>query len=224
MLTERIADIEQRIQEACARAGRQRSEVTLVAVTKTQPCDAVNEVIRLGLADIGENRVQEYLGKQEALLPHRFHMIGHLQRNKVRQIIGRISLLHSVDSIDLASEVSKRSLQHGVRTDVLVEVNTSGEASKEGVAPSDLPRLAAEIMPLPGIRFRGLMTVAAFDEAERVRPGFRLLRLLLASLRQEFNDDAIRELSMGMTNDFEVAIEEGATLVRIGSAIFGPRA
>ncbi len=196
----------------------------MVAVTKTQPVAVVNEAIRLGLVDIGENRVQEYLGKREALLPHRFHMIGHLQRNKVRQVIGPLTLLHSVDSVDLAHEISKRATQAGVETDVLVEVNTSGESTKEGVDPAGLARLAAEVISLPGIRLRGLMTVAAHDDAELVRPGFRLLRELLESLCGEFHDDAIRELSMGMTNDFEVAIEEGATIIRIGSAIFGPRA
>ncbi len=223
MLEDRIAEIERKIQQACGRVGRARSEVTLVTVTKTQAASVVNEAIALGLTDIGENRVQEYLGKRDQLAPHRFHMIGHLQRNKVRQIVGAAVLIHSVDSLDLAQEISRRSEQHGVVTDLLVEVNTSGEASKEGVEPDAVREIAAGIRALPSVRLRGLMTVAAFDEAENVRPGFRLLRELCDSLRREFQDESIRELSMGMTNDFDVAIEEGATIIRIGSAIFGPR-
>jgi PLP dependent protein len=223
MLADRIAHIERSIQQACARAGRLRSDVTLIAVTKTQPASIINDAIQLGLTELGENRVQEYLSKRGQLLPHRFHMIGHLQRNKVRQIIGMPVLIHSVDSVELAAEIDKRSQASGIVTDVLLEVNTSGEESKEGVSPADLRRLADALRPMRALRLRGLMTVAAFEDAECVRPAFRLLRELRDELRIAFNDEAISELSMGMTNDFQVAIEEGATIIRIGSAIFGPR-
>jgi PLP dependent protein len=223
MLADRIADIERSIQQACARAGRPRRDVTLVAVTKTQSSTIINEAIRLGLVELGENRVQEYLSKREELLRHRFHMIGHLQRNKVRHIIGLPVLIHSVDSAELAAEIDKRSQASGLVTEVLLEVNTSGEQSKEGVSPDAVLQLADAVKQMQAVRLRGLMTVAALDDAELQRPAFRLLRELRDELRRNCDDEAISELSMGMTNDFEVAIEEGATLVRIGSAIFGPR-
>jgi pyridoxal phosphate enzyme (YggS family) len=224
MVAEHIQHIETRIADACRRAGRTRDEVTLVAVTKTQPVDVINDAIRLGLTDIGENRVQEYLGKRDGLLPHRFHMIGHLQRNKVKYLIGDLEMIHSVDSADLAEELEKRSTAADLTTDVLIEVNTSGEDSKFGVSPGSVPILAETILSLPHVRLRGLMTVAEYvEDPEDVRPSFRLLRTLRDELQKRFPDGGIRELSMGMTNDFEIAIEEGATLIRIGSAIFGPR-
>ncbi|MBN1447527.1 MAG: YggS family pyridoxal phosphate-dependent enzyme [Bacteroidetes bacterium] len=224
MVAEHIQHIETRITDACRRAGRIRDEITLVAVTKTQPVEVINEVLRLGVTDIGENRVQEYLGKRDDLLPHRFHMIGHLQRNKVKYLIGGLKMIHSVDSADLAEEIEKRSAAADLTTDVLIEVNTSGEDSKFGVAPETAQHLAEIIFSFPHVRLRGLMTVAEYVEnPEDVRPGFRLLRTLRDELQKRFPDGGIRELSMGMTNDFEIAIEEGATLIRIGSAIFGPR-
>jgi PLP dependent protein len=225
MLAERIRHIEQRIQDACRRSGRAREEITLVAVTKMHPFDAINEAIAAGLQDIGENRVQEYLAKQPHLQPHRFHMIGHLQRNKVRHILPHAAMIHSVDSMALADEIQRRSPDGNARHDVLIEINSSAEDSKFGVTAEELPFLAEHIMSLPALRLRGLMTVAAFvDEAETLRPVFRRMRLLRDGLAQRYQNEAVRELSMGMTNDFEVAIEEGATLIRIGSAIFGPRA
>lgn len=194
-----------------------------MAVTKTQAVSVINDAIGLNLTDIGENRVQEYLAKRADLLPHRFHMIGHLQRNKVRQIIGLPVLIHSVDTLDLAAEINKRSQSLGIVTEVLLEVNTSGEISKEGVSPDNLEELAVAVRQLEAVRLRGLMTVAAFEDAERLRPAFRLLSVLRSELQRSFHDAAISELSMGMTNDYQVAIEEGATIIRIGSAIFGPR-
>lgn len=225
MVIERIRHIEERIQHACVRSGRTREEVTLVVVTKTQDAERINEALAAGLPDIGENRVQEYLAKHDALQPHRFHMIGHLQRNKVRQIINDVFLIHSVDSIPLAEEIERLAAISGREVDVLLEVNSSGEESKFGVAPEDVPVLAEALLRLSHVRLRGLMTVAAFvEDAATLRPAFRRLRELRDELAARHPDAGIRELSMGMTNDFEIAIEEGATLIRLGSAIFGPRA
>ncbi|MBR9976054.1 MAG: YggS family pyridoxal phosphate-dependent enzyme [Bacteroidetes bacterium] len=225
MVIERIRHIEERIQHACVRSGRTREDLTLVVVTKTQDAERINEALAAGLPDIGENRVQEYLAKHDALLPHRFHMIGHLQRNKVRQIINDVFLIHSVDSIPLAEEIERLAAISGREVDVLLEVNSSGEESKFGVAPEDVPVLAEALLRLSHVRLRGLMTVAAFvEDAATLRPAFRRLRELRDELAARHPDAGIRELSMGMTNDFEIAIEEGATLIRLGSAIFGPRA
>ncbi len=217
--------IEQRILQACERSGRSRAEVTLVAVTKTQPVDRINELLDAGIQDIGENRIQEYLEKQDRLLPHRFHMIGHLQRNKVKHVLGRAVLVHSVDSIGLADEIERLAGRDGRGCDVLIEVNSSREATKYGIAPDAVPAVAEHIMRLPHVTLRGLMTVAEYVEnAEVLRPAFRMMRDLRDTLAAKYPSENVSELSMGMTNDFEIAIEEGATLVRIGSAIFGPRA
>ena len=224
MIAARIRHIEQRMADACVRAGRRPEDVRLVAVTKTQSPAIVNELLQAGVSDIGENRVQEYLQKKDALLPHRLHMIGHLQRNKVRSLIGGVTLIHSVDSISLAEEIHRRSDAAGLVTDILLEVNSSGEESKYGLRPDGVDAVAEATMDMTGVRLRGLMTVAEFvPDPERVRPSFVLLRTLRDGLATRFPDAGITELSMGMTNDFEVAIEEGATLVRVGSAIFGPR-
>jgi PLP dependent protein len=225
MLAERLRNIEQRILGACERSGRPRSGITLVAVTKTLSADVVNEALSLGLRDIGENRVQEYLAKRDRLQEHRFHMIGHLQRNKVRQIIDGTALVHSVDSRSLAGEIERLAAVRGITVDVLIEVNSSGEDSKFGVRPEQVAELSAQILQLRHVRLRGLMTVAEYvEDAEAIRPAFRMMRELRDELAIRFSTEEIRELSMGMTNDFEIAIEEGATLIRLGSAIFGPRA
>lgn len=217
-------ELELRISEACRRAGRPREGVTLVAVTKTLPPEVVNAALAAGIADIGENRVQEYLAKRPKLGPHRFHMIGHLQRNKVRQIVGMCTLIHSVDDAELADEIDRRSAGRGLVTPVLVEVNTSGEASKHGVEPEAATALVAHIAGCAHLELRGLMTVAAFlDDLELVRPMFRMLRTLRDRLQEEHPTMRLTELSMGMSHDYEVAIEEGATLIRVGTALFGAR-
>lgn len=217
-------ELELRISEACRRAGRPREGVTLVAVTKTLPPEVVNAALAAGIADIGENRVQEYLGKRPMLGPHRFHMIGHLQRNKVRQIVGMCALIHSVDSAELADEIDRRSADRGLVTPVLVEVNTSGEASKHGIEPDAAAALVAHIAGCAHLELRGLMTVAAFlDDLEQVRPMFRMLRTLRDRLQAAHPAMRLTELSMGMSHDYEVAIEEGATLIRVGTALFGAR-
>lgn len=217
-------ELELRITEACRRTGRPREDVTLIAVTKTLPPDVVNAAIAAGIADIGENRVQEYLGKRGMLAPHRFHMIGHLQRNKVRQIVGMCTLIHSVDAADLADEIDRRSAGIGQVTPVLVEVNTSGEASKHGVEPDDAAALVAHIAGCAHLELRGFMTVAAFlDDLDAVRPMFRMLRGLRDRMQAAHPSLRLTELSMGMSHDFEVAIEEGATMIRVGTALFGAR-
>jgi PLP dependent protein len=224
MIAERLHDIELRISAACRRAGRSRSEVTMVAVTKTLPADVINEAIRAGVAVIGENRVQEYLLKREALLPHAFHLIGHLQRNKVKSILPYCTMIHSVDSARLAEEIQMQAKALSRTVDLLLEVNVSGEESKFGLRPEETARVLENLRGMDCLRIRGLMTVAAFTEdPEEARPEFQSLNALLHRLRTEFPESDLRELSMGMTNDFEVAIEEGATIIRLGTALFGPR-
>jgi pyridoxal phosphate enzyme (YggS family) len=217
-IAERLATVRDRIAAACERAGRAPAEVTLVGVSKGFPPDAAAETCAAGLLDLGENRVQEAARKVEALAARavrpRWHLIGHLQTNKVRDALRLFAILHSIDSVRLAQEVSKRAT---TPVAVLLEVNVAQEATKFGFAPEEVSAALAQIAPLPNLDVRGLMTVAPLsDDPERARPVFRRLR--------ELRDDlGLRDLSMGMTDDFEVAIEEGATLVRVGRAIFGPR-
>lgn len=225
MFAESIQHIERRILGACERSGRRREDILLVVVTKTQPAERINAVLEAGFREIGENRVQEYLGKRDQLQQHRFHMIGHLQRNKVKDIISTVALIHSVDSLALADEIDRLAGQQERVCDILLEVNSSGEDSKFGVSPENVHELASHIVALDHVRLRGLMTVAEFvEDPETLRPVFRMMRNLREALAEKYPASGIKELSMGMTNDFEVAIEEGATLIRIGSAIFGPRA
>jgi PLP dependent protein len=214
-----------RIASACERAGRADGDVTLVGVSKTHPAATVAEAYAAGLRDFGENRVQEAVAKIDELAARgvrpTWHMIGHLQRNKVPDALRRFDILHSVDSIRLADEISshaKERVQPNDRVRVLIEVNVAGEASKYGVAVQEAAKLAEHVGRLPHIELAGLMTVAPqVDDPEDVRPVFRVLRELRDSI-------GLRALSMGMTDDFEVAVEEGSTLVRVGRAIFGPRA
>lgn len=221
MISERLQEVEERIHAACKRAGRKRYEITLVVVTKTLNPSPINEAISLGLREIGENKVQEYLSKKNFLLPHNFHLIGHLQSNKVKAIIKDVHMIHSVDSVHLAEEISKRSVQVHRTVPILLEVNTSGEKSKYGIERDHVPGLAERIKVLPNIELNGLMTVAAFEqEAEKVRPSFVYLRKLKEVIASQFNI-SLPHLSMGMSNDYEIAIEEGATIIRLGTALFG---
>lgn len=218
-ITERIAGLRARIDAACDRAGRHRADVTLIAVSKMHPASMVATAYAAGLRHFGENRVQEALPKIESLraagVTPRWHLIGHLQTNKIRAAMEGFDILHSIDSERLAQAISKRAERP---VSVLIEVNIAGEASKYGVAPEDVQKLAQSIGRLANINLRGLMTVAPqVDNSEDVRPVFRRLR----ELRDEIG---LPELSMGMTDDFEVAVEEGSTLVRVGRALFGARA
>ena len=219
-IAENLRVVRDRVAAACRRAGRSPDDVTIVGVSKTFPAALVAEACRAGLADVGENRVQEAAGKipqVRALGSHpRWHLVGHLQTNKVKTALGLFDIIHSVDSVRLAEAISRHA-EHRAPIPVLLEVNAGGEASKFGFAPEETGGALEAISRLPGLTVQGLMTVAPLVEnPEQARPAFRELRRLGQEL-------GLTHLSMGMTDDFEVAIEEGATMVRIGRAIFGPR-
>lgn len=218
--------VEEKVKEACRRAGRNRDEVTLIAVSKTKPMSMIEELLPLGVVDFGENKVQELTAKEEALPSGiHWHMIGHLQRNKVKYIVDKACLIHSVDSLRLAETVSQEAEKKEVTANILIEVNVAGEDSKFGVSPDETAALAEAISKLPNIAVKGLMTIAPFVEnAEENREVFRNLRKLSVDIEEKkFNNVTMAVLSMGMTGDYEVAIEEGATMVRVGTGIFGER-
>ncbi|MEM6885246.1 MAG: YggS family pyridoxal phosphate-dependent enzyme [Verrucomicrobiota bacterium] len=223
-LEKRIEQVRDRIAAAAARSGRQPDEVTLLPATKKQSVATLQEVIECGLEYFGENRVQEALPKVAALPPSvKWDFIGGLQSNKARQVVGVFDLIHSVDSLKLAAEINKRAAQRGMNQKILLEINVGGEAGKHGIAPSDAPALLAEVNALDHIEVHGLMTVPPFREnLEDVRPFFRRLREMRDDLEQQ-EGYGLPVLSMGMTHDFEIAIEEGSTIVRVGTAIFGAR-
>ena len=226
MLKENLYQVQENMKEACRRSGRAESDVTLIAVSKTKPLPMLEEVYSLGIRDFGENKVQELVDKAEQLPDDiRWHMIGHLQRNKVKYIVDKVYMIHSVDSLRLAEEISKEAVKRGIIVNILIEVNVAGEESKFGVTPEDTPGLVQEISHLPGILVRGLMTIAPFVEnAEDNRIFFSALKKLYVDITHK-NIDNVRMdyLSMGMTGDYEVAIEEGASFVRVGTGIFGER-
>ncbi len=217
MLAENVA----RIREELKRASKGR-DVFLLPVTKTQPAQAILPLLELGICDIGENRVQEYLEKKDSLGNNfRLHMIGQLQTNKVRGIIEDVYLIHSVDRIRLAQEIHKQAEKAQRTVDILVQVNIAGEEQKAGAAPEDIPALLEEIARLPRLRLRGLMTIAPlYEDPELARPVFSQARALFEQISRAPEVDI---LSMGMSGDAVVAAQEGATMVRIGSALFGPR-
>jgi len=224
-IADNVREVLGRIEDAASRALREGSDVKLVAVTKTVEPDRIVEAIEAGVNCIGENRVQEAARKFGDLPPVEKHLVGHLQTNKVRKALPLFDMIESVDSVRLAREVSRVASNAGATAEVLVEVNTSGEESKYGLEPGEVLSAIADMADLPGLRVVGLMTVAGFlPDPEDVRPCFRRLR----ELRSEVEEAVIPgvsmdHLSMGMTNDYEVAIEEGATIVRVGRAIFGER-
>ncbi len=225
LLTQRLAHIEGRIAAACARAGRDRRDVTLVAVTKTVTAEIAAILPGLGIMDLGESRPQELWHKAAAIsLPVRWHLVGHLQRNKVERTLPFASLIHSVDSVRLLDAIRQEAEQQDRTVDVLLEVNVSREPNKQGFAPETLSDRLRELQGRTGrVRIQGLMTMAAIDgDADSARAAFAELRQRRDDLRQRFDDTAIdlRHLSMGMTNDFEIGIEEGATIIRIGTALF----
>ena len=226
MIRENIDTIRHRIDFASVKAGRNPLEITLLAVSKTFPAEAVSEAVEAGLNDIGENYVQELLDKRQALQKEiRWHFIGHLQSNKAKSIVGWIHLIHSVDNIGLAQEINKRALQANRIVDILVEVNTTDEQSKFGVKPEATVGFIKSLADLQNIRIAGLMTIGPFlPDPEGSRPMFRTLRMLKEKSAQLGQPNVeMKHLSMGMTGDFEVAIDEGSTIVRIGTAIFGKR-
>ena len=226
MLKDNLEEVERRIREACARSGRNREDVTLVAVSKTKPAEMIREIYDAGQRDFGENKVQEMTAKNEILPADiRWHLIGHLQTNKVKYIVGKAHMIHSVDSLRLAQQISSEAVKKGVDVDILIEVNVAEEASKFGLSTEAVIQLAEDISKLPAVHIRGLMTVAPFTEnPEDNRPYFRNLRQLAVDIaRKNIDNVTMNELSMGMTGDYEVAIEEGATMVRVGTGIFGTR-
>ena len=223
MIAQNLAAVRARIDAAALRAGRDPAGVSLVAVTKEVDAATAREAVALGLVDLGENRVQELRTKQGSLadLDVRWHMIGTLQRNKVAQVVGSVVLIHSVDSAKLGEEIGRRAAAQDRRQDVLLEVNALGEPSKHGVRPAEAAEAARALAGIDGLRLKGLMTIAPQGDLEAARRAFRTLRELSDAARQHAREAT--QLSMGMTEDFEVAIEEGATIVRIGTAIFGAR-
>ena len=226
MLKENLQEVEEKIQSACQRAGRDRSEVTLVAVSKTKPAATLQEAYELGVRVFGENKVQEIREKYEVLPKDiEWHMIGHLQTNKVKYIVDKVRLIHSVDSLRLAEMIEKEAEKHNRVVDILLEVNVAEEESKFGLKTDEVLPLAERITEFSHVRLRGLMTIAPFVEnPEKNRAIFANLHKLYVDIKEKNIDNGtVSILSMGMTNDYEVAIEEGATMVRIGTGIFGAR-
>ena len=226
MIQENLEHVKERMADALRRAGRPAQDAGLIAVSKTKPTEMLMEAYEAGVRDFGENRVQELVDKYEQLPKDiRWHMIGHLQRNKVKYLIGRTALIHSVDSLRLAEEISKEAVRQGKDADILIEVNAAGEESKFGVSPQDAAELVEKAARLPGIHIKGLMTVAPLvNDPEENRKYFRALRELSVDIANKNVDNvSMGVLSMGMTNDYETALEEGATLVRVGTGIFGMR-
>jgi len=222
-VVDNLALIQKQIAQCALKAGRNPASVTLIAVTKNVSAARAGECVAAGVADLGENRVQELRDKYPAVAGARWHLIGHLQSNKVKYIIGKVALLHSLDRWSLALEISRRSQEAGLVTPVLVQVNVAGEESKFGLPVDEVTDFVSEAAGLPGISTQGLMTIAPFvEDPEEVRPVFRRLKQMADRLR-EIPGATMEQLSMGMTNDFQVAVEEGSTMVRIGTAIFGSR-
>ena len=225
-IRENMRAVEDRIAAACQEAGRKPEDVTLIAVSKTKPVEMLREAYECGCRDFGENKVQELLDKYE-VMPRdiRWHMIGHLQRNKVKYIVDKVALIHSVDSLRLAEEISKEAGKKNVCVNILVEVNVANEETKFGTTCEDAKQLVQDIAKLPNICVKGLMTIAPFVEnAEKNRPFFSKLKKISVDIMGENIDNITMEnLSMGMTGDYEVAVSEGATCVRVGTGIFGAR-
>jgi pyridoxal phosphate enzyme (YggS family) len=242
-IQENIQKIEERIQAACERCGRNPSEVTLIAVSKTKPIAMIQEAYEFGIRHFGENRVQELVEKYDnlrELFPQKiyWHQIGHLQRNKVKYLVDKATLIHSLDSMRLALQIEEEAAKRDLTIDILIEVNIAGEETKFGVAPEELMSFLEEVWKLPHIRVRGLMTIAPYVlDPEENRKHFKKMRELYVDIKTKNYDnkdtgnnphhnqklDYFDTLSMGMTGDFEVAIEEGATMVRVGTGIFGER-
>ncbi len=226
MVKENLEQVRENIRKACEKSGRDVNEVTLIAVSKTKPIPMLQEAYDAGSRDFGENKVQEIMDKYPVLPEDiRWHMIGHLQRNKVKYIVDKISLIHSVDSLRLAEEISSQAEKKQVEVDILVEVNIAQEESKFGTSRDEAMSLVEEISRLPHIQVKGLMTIAPFVEnPEDNRKYFKQIKELSVDIMQKNIDNvSMGVLSMGMTGDYMVAIEEGATMVRVGTGIFGER-
>lgn len=226
MIKDNLALVQENIKKACQAAGRDEAQVTLIAVSKTKPVELLMEAYDCGCRHFGENKVQELVCKYEAMPKDiKWHMIGHLQRNKVKYIIDKAALIHSVDSLRLAEEISHEAVKRNIEVSILIEVNTSGEESKFGVSVDGALPLIQEISRLPNIHIKGLMTIAPYVEnSEENKPYFEILRELAVDISSKNIDNVnMNVLSMGMTGDYMTAVEEGATLVRVGTGIFGQR-
>jgi len=226
MLASNLKEVESKIQEACKKANRSREEVTLIAVSKTKPVSMLQEVYNLGIRDFGENKVQELIEKHPQLPSDiQWHMIGHLQRNKVKQVIDKATLIHSVDSLRLAEAIEMEAAKKNIVADILIEVNIAEEDSKYGFKEEEVLLAVEQIAKFPHVRIKGLMTIAPFVEnPEENRIVFARLRKLSVDIESKNIDNvSVGILSMGMTNDYQVAIEEGATMIRVGTGIFGER-
>ena len=226
MILSNLKEVEENIQKACAKSGRSRQEITLIAVSKTKPIDMLKEAYEANIRDFGENKVQELCDKYELIENDvRWHMIGHLQTNKVKYLIGKTTLIHSVDSYKLACEIEKQAAKKECVMDILIEVNVANEETKFGVSTEEVIDLVKEIAKLPHLRIQGLMTVAPYVvDSEENRAFFRNIKQLSVDINsQNIDNVSMNELSMGMTGDYMVAIEEGATIIRVGTGIFGER-
>ena len=226
MINENISKVRENIVKACEKAGRNPEEVTLIAVSKTKPVSAIEEALLSGTLDYGENKVQELCDKYDVLPKNiRWHMIGHLQRNKVKYLVGKTYLVHSVDSLRLAEQIEKEFAKHNQVCDILVEVNIAQEESKFGINAKETEELIRKIAKFEHVRIKGLMTIAPYTEdPESNREYFREIKKLSVDIRDKNIDNVSMDvLSMGMTGDYQVAVEEGATMVRVGTGIFGER-
>ena len=226
MIVENIKEVQKKIREACEKSGRDESDITLIAVSKTKPDTAIEEALPSGVLDYGENKVQELCEKYEILPKEiRWHMIGHLQRNKVKYLVGKVNLIHSVDSLRLAEQIEKEFAKADEIANVLIEVNMANEESKFGITAQETEELVRKIAKFPHIRIKGLMTIAPYTEnPETNRMYFRNMKKISVDIKGKNIDNvSMGVLSMGMTGDYQVAIEEGATMVRVGTGIFGER-
>ena len=226
MVVENLRTVEEKVQKACERAGRDPKEVTLIAVSKTKPIEMVQEAYDAGKRDFGENKAQEMKQKYEAMPKDiRWHFIGHLQTNKIKYLLGRTCLIHSVDSLHLAQAIEAECVKRDQEVDILIEVNVAQEATKFGLKLEETLALVREAAKLPHLHIQGLMTIAPYvEDPEQNRPIFASLRKLSVDIAAKNIDNVhMNVLSMGMTGDYEVAIEEGATMVRVGTGIFGQR-
>ncbi len=226
MISNNLNRVHENIQKACENAGRSVDDVTLIAVSKTKPVSDLMEAYRCGCREFGENKVQELVEKYEVMPSDiHWHMIGHLQRNKVKYIVDKVFLIHSVDSVRLAEEISREAVKKQVEVSILIEVNVAGEDTKYGVSPKEALPLIKEIAVLPSIHVKGLMTIAPYvDNPEENRQYFEQLRQLAVDISSKNIDNiSMNVLSMGMTGDYMVAVEEGASYVRVGTGIFGER-
>ncbi|MBQ2662768.1 MAG: YggS family pyridoxal phosphate-dependent enzyme [Clostridia bacterium] len=224
-IRENLEEVERRITAAAERSGRKRSDITLIAVTKTHPAEMMNEAIELGVTDIGENKPQEVRDKYADVKPVRWHLIGHLQTNKVKYVIDKVCLIHSVDSVKLMDEIERQAEKHDTTMDILIQVNISGEETKSGIKPEEIYDLIEHAGELSRVKVKGLMTIAPKTDnpVTNALHFDNIRRLFLDIQSKKYDNISMEYLSMGMSGDYETAIEHGANMVRVGSAIFGQR-